>query len=225
MQDRKLIEIKEENYNNYKEFIILIIEEESSSEFIFKRLNENNQENLIEKTTCTLCNEPLNEKPYYCYNCNKIFCSKCFEDERAFKRLEKMKCDKCGKESKYNKVICDNCNIDSKNEYIECTYCKFCLDKSNWRRLRDYDRNREYLENKENLKKEIILLLYEYKYNKIDKENEENKRIIKKLKDNESENKKLKEEKEKINENLKKVNEEFEKIKIDKENLKKKTVI
>ena len=205
LENRELIEINNENYNKYKEFIILKIEELTltSSQFILENLDETNQENLIEKTTCSLCQADLNEKPYYCYNCSKIFCSKCFEDKRAFKRLTKIQCEKCKKISKHNKVICDNnCKLESKNEYIECTYCKFCLDKSNWHRLRDFDRNREYLENKENLKKEIIILYYEYKYNKLNEEIKSNKTY----------------------EEINKLNEENNKIKNENEEIKKKNI-
>ena len=81
--NKKFIIINEKNFSNYinqNEFIIIEKENNLNQSQIIYNFLDNSQQNILdEKTICCICNVKLIEKPYYCYNCNKLYCNNCFE--------------------------------------------------------------------------------------------------------------------------------------------------
>ena len=93
---------------------------------LYENLNTSTQNNLDEKTCCLICLQRLNEKPYYCYNCHKLYCDGCF---KKLEIVEKKKCQKCKTDNISGKEICQNCHENNEIEYTKCCHCSFLMDK------------------------------------------------------------------------------------------------
>ena len=84
----------------------------------YNRLSESNQEILDEKYNCILCSIIIkNEKPYFCYKCQKIFHDKCLKDWDK----------KC----------------KSQNKSFSCPNCRNELPIEKWNKKLDYEENRK----------------------------------------------------------------------------------
>ena len=75
---------------------------------IYPILKESKQDEVDEKYTCNICYNKLTENPYYCYQCQKRFCKKCFED------LSKAK------------------------EILQCPFCSYQLQSEKWCTLKNF---------------------------------------------------------------------------------------
>ena len=126
--------VREINTNNIQKSIF---------EFNYNILSEKNREILEEKYNCILCAISVkNEKPYLCYECQKIFHENCLKDWDKKCKLEN------------RKLVCPNC----RNE----------LPIENWNKKLDYEDNRKdyaYLLNKiyesklnNNMKSNVIMI-------------------------------------------------------------------
>ena len=86
-------------------------------EMNYNRLSESKREVLDEKYNCILCSIIVkNEKPYFCYQCQKIFHEKCLKDWDK----------KCQLQNKI--LMCPNCRIE--------------LEIEKWNKKLDYEENR-----------------------------------------------------------------------------------
>ena len=82
------------------------------------KLPESKQDIIIEKYSCSICLELIkNEKPYFCYVCQKIFHHKCLE---IWERQEK-----------------------EKNKKLSCPNCRNELPLNKWKEKLDFEENRE----------------------------------------------------------------------------------
>ena len=130
----------------------------------YNRLSESNQEILDEKYNCILCSIIIkNEKPYFCYKCQKIFHDKCLKDWDK----------KC----------------KSQNKSFSCPNCRNELPIEKWNKKLDYEENRkddanlmnqinEYkLNNKMN---ENINIIKDRKINELIEKNNQLNELIKK---------------------------------------------
>ena len=83
----------------------------------YDKLSESAQDILDEKFNCNICSIIIkNQKPYFCYKCQKIFHEKCLKDW-------------------------DNkCKLQNKN--LGCPNCRNKLPIENWNRKLDYEDNR-----------------------------------------------------------------------------------
>ena len=167
--NKQFFSINENNFLDYhKKFNEFIIIEKKSnisqSQFIYDQLNDLNQNLLDEKCICCICNDNLIEKPYYCYNCHKLYCNICFQ-KLEISTLKK--CENCKENCRYNKEFCNNCKVENNVEFAKCRFCYFQLNKKDWRKLISYDREKEYAESMRLLDYEKLLSIFEYKYNKI----------------------------------------------------------
>ena len=89
-------------------------------EMNYNRLSESKREVLDEKYNCILCSIIVkNEKPYFCYQCQKIFHEKCLKDWDK----------KCQLQNKI--LMCPNCRIE--------------LEIEKWNKKLDYEENIIYL--------------------------------------------------------------------------------
>ena len=84
--NNKIIINNEDKYKLIKD-IIFIKEinkddlEKSIFSINYNKLSESNQDILDEKYNCNICTNLIkNEKPYFCYKCQKIFHEKCLKD-------------------------------------------------------------------------------------------------------------------------------------------------
>ena len=120
--NNKIIINNEDNYKIIKD-ILFIKEmdinylEKSIFSINYDKLSESNQEILDEKFNCNICSTIIkNEKPYLCYQCQKIFHEKCLKDWD----------NKC----------------KSQNKNLECPNCRNILPLENWNKKLDYEDNR-----------------------------------------------------------------------------------
>ena len=70
------------------------------------KLPESKQDIIIEKYSCSICLELIkNEKPYFCYVCQKIFHHKCLEiwERQQKEKNQKLSCPNCRNELPLNK--------------------------------------------------------------------------------------------------------------------------
>ena len=182
--NKKFITINENNFSDYinkSEFIIFEKEDDiNQSQIIYNFLSYSFQNILDEKTICCICNEKLVEKPYYCYNCNKLYCNNCFDQLEISNEI---KCNKCKENKKCCKEFCSKCNEETKVKFAKCRFCFFQLDKKNWCRLINYDRNKIFEENTESMNYERLMKINEFKFNKKLKEIlDSNKILVEKIK-------------------------------------------
>ena len=96
--------------------------EKNISESIFTRnfnkLSESNKEKISLKYTCSICLELIkNEKPFFCYVCQKIFHHKCLED---WEKQQK-----------------------ERNGTLSCPNCRNKLPLKGWKEKLDFKENRE----------------------------------------------------------------------------------
>ena len=119
-------EIKnQEEYDLYAEHILYVRKIESGeniSESMFTRnfnkLSESKKEKISLKYTCSICLELIkNEKPFFCYVCQKIFHRKCLED------WEKQ--------------------LNERNDTLSCPNCRNKLPLKGWKEKLDFKENRE----------------------------------------------------------------------------------
>ena len=120
--DNTTIEIHNEKDYKLSNDILFIhkIEPEDLNDSVFEinyhKLPEAKRELWDEKYTCSICSDFIkNEKPYYCYICQKIFHHKCLENwdnQRNF------------------------------NQTLNCPICRKELPLSQWREKLDYEENR-----------------------------------------------------------------------------------
>ena len=86
-------------------------------EINYNKLSESKQEVLDEKYNCLLCSMAIkNEKPYFCYKCQKIYHEKCLKDWENKRKSQNLK------------LTCPNC----RNE----------LPLEEWEKKLDYEENR-----------------------------------------------------------------------------------
>jgi len=138
--DEKNKEIKIDNETNYIKIndILFLREldknilERSIFDLNYNKLSESRQEILDEKYNCILCSIIIkNEKPYFCYKCQKIFHEKCLKDW-------------------------DNkCKLQNKN--LLCPNCRNELPIEKWNKKLDYEDNRRDYANMMNLINEYKL--------------------------------------------------------------------
>ena len=112
----------ETSYNKINDILFLReidknILEQSIFDINYHKLSESSQEILDEKYNCILCSIIIkNEKPYFCYKCQKIFHEKCLKDW-------------------------DNkCKLQNKN--LLCPNCRNELPIEKWNKKLDYEDNR-----------------------------------------------------------------------------------
>ena len=121
---------------------------ESSFSIIYNNLSESKRDILDEKYNCFICTESIkNEKPLFCYNCQKIFHNKCLEDWDKKRRIQ--------------------------NEQLTCPNCRNELSLEQWRQKLDFKDNKNNevkIMNELNIKENEIKQLYE-------QNNEKNKLI------------------------------------------------
>ena len=120
--NKKIIINNEDKYKIIEDIIFIKeIELDNLEKSIFSlnydKLQESAQEILDEKFNCNICSIIIkNQKPYFCYKCQKIFHEKCLKDW-------------------------DNkCKLQNKN--LECPNCRNKLSLENWNRKLDYEDNR-----------------------------------------------------------------------------------
>ena len=118
--DNTTIEIHNEKDYKLSNDILFIrkIEPEDLNDSVFEinyhKLPEAKRELWDEKYTCSICSDFIkNEKPYYCYICQKIFHHKCLEN--------------WGKKR------------NSLNEILNCPYCRNELPLEQWKEKMDYE--------------------------------------------------------------------------------------
>ena len=125
--DKNNNEIQINNEDNFKNIddILFIREldhdifEHSLFDINFNRLSESKQEILEQKYSCNICTIMIkNEKPFFCYKCQKIFHEKCLKDWDKQCKLQN------------KKLICPSC----RNE----------LSIEKWNKKLDYEDNRNY---------------------------------------------------------------------------------
>ena len=106
-QNNNAIEIYNEEKYKLVEDILFIREIEndifgqSLYEFNYNRLSETNQQILDEKYNCILCQVVIkNEKPYFCYKCQKIYHKKCLQrwDNTCKNQNKNLVCPNCRNE-------------------------------------------------------------------------------------------------------------------------------
>ena len=120
--NNQIIIDNEDKYKIIKD-IIFVKEIDGLDKSIFSinqhKLSESRQEILDEKYNCNICSIIIkNEKPYLCYQCQKIFHEKCLNDW-------------------------DNkCKLKNKN--LECPNCRNKLSLEKWNRKLDHEDNRIY---------------------------------------------------------------------------------
>ena len=131
---------------------------------IYDKLNISTQQDLDEKTICSICLNKLTEKPYYCYKCHKLYCNNCFQ---TLKIVKKKKCENCGTENISGKEICENCHENHEIEYAKCYQCFFLLDKNKWQRLINYNLDDKYNKLKIIQDNEKLINIYDDKYQEI----------------------------------------------------------
>ena len=131
---------------------------------IYDKLNISTQQDLDEKTICSICFNKMKEKPYYCYKCHKLYCDDCFQKLQIIK---KKKCGICRTENVSGQEICENCHKNHEIEYARCYQCYFLMDKNKWQRLINYSLDDEYNKIKIIQDKEKLINIYEDKYREI----------------------------------------------------------
>ena len=128
LKNKMLRKINKEIYNKNpkksKEFFLVKNENIHQSEIsaIYDKLEVSTQEDLDEKTCCSICLNRLNKKPYYCYKCHKLYCDNCF---KKLKIVKKKKCEKCNTDSICVNEICEKCHENHEIEYAMCCQCFF----------------------------------------------------------------------------------------------------
>ena len=130
--DKNNEEIKIINEQDYKiiDYLIFIREinkKESINELNNHLLSESKREMLDEKYNCFLCSFVIKkEKPYLCYNCQKIFYEKCLND------------------------LYEKCKLQNKN--LICPNCRYELPIQSWNKKLDFE---EIIKNNEDLIKKV----------------------------------------------------------------------
>ena len=166
--DKNNKEILINNEEKYKlvEDILFIREtdkdllEQSMFEINYNKLPESNRDILDQNYSCKICTMIIkNEKPYFCYNCQKIFHQKCLKD--------------WDKESK------------SHNRKLLCPNCRNALPIEKWRKKLDFEDSRKEIgelinygtnDNKSN---NIMNIINDKKINKLKENNNKQHEIIK----------------------------------------------
>ena len=123
-------EIKISNQNDYKfiEDLLFVREteqdvlEQSMFEINNDKISETNRDILDENYTCKICFMIIkNEKPYFCYNCQKIFHQQCLKEW-------------------------DN-KSKSQNRNLYCPNCRNYLPLEKWRKKLDFEDNKKQITN------------------------------------------------------------------------------
>ena len=100
--------------------------EQSMFEINYEKSSEENRDMLDDNYTCKICCMIIkDEKPYFCYNCQKIFHQQCLKDW-----------DKQAK---------------SQNIFLYCPHCRNALPIEKWRKKLDYEDNRKQIANLMNI--------------------------------------------------------------------------
>ena len=100
--------------------------EQSMFEINYEKSSEENRDMLDDNYTCKICCMIIkDEKPYFCYNCQKIFHQQCLKDW-----------DKQAK---------------SQNILLYCPHCRNALPIEKWRKKLDYEDNRKQIANLMNI--------------------------------------------------------------------------
>ena len=170
LQNKELKKINKDIFNNNskanKELYLVKKDNLNQTEKseIYDKLNISTQQDLDEKTICSICLNKMKEKPYYCYKCHKLYCDNCFQNLEIIK---KKKCGNCGNENITGKEICEKCHENHEIEYAKCYQCFFLMDKNQWQRLINYSLDDEYNKIKIIQDNEKLINIYEDKYRDI----------------------------------------------------------
>ena len=117
----------EEKYKMVKELIFISEADKnmlrkSIFDLNYNRLSESNKEKIEEKYNCILCSIFIkNEKPFFCYKCQKIFHEKCLQDWNS------------------------KCLMQNRN--LVCPNCRDELPIEKWNKKLDYEENRKGMAN------------------------------------------------------------------------------
>ena len=104
--------------------------EESLFQVNYNKIVDSNKENLDDKYTCSICSERVkNEKPLFCYICQKIYHHKCL------KQWDRQ--------------------ITLQNQDLSCPNCRNVLPLNKWREKLDFEDN---IKNDENIMNELDVL-------------------------------------------------------------------
>ena len=122
----KLKETKINNDEKYKSskniLFIRKIKQQSLTNSLFSinynKLSESKQKILDEKYNCNICKDKIkNERPLFCYQCQKIFHKKCLEIWEGFRK--------------------------SQNQELACPFCLTELPLKKWKEKLDFEENRK----------------------------------------------------------------------------------
>jgi len=122
--EKDYIEINNNNIYQEVEDILFLLSIEpkdlNKSEFSLNlnKLNEKEKEEVEEKYQCILCQMNIKDnKPYFCYLCQKKFCEKCLKDWDKKRKDQNQECN--------------------------CPYCKKELPLDQWNKINSYLENRK----------------------------------------------------------------------------------